>query len=120
MGDLDISSKLRTLLTEEYANEAKPSDGEAYQKIREYHFQEQFNLEMQWWTRLSKHKTRTVIDQKKRTAVIMKCVEHMSYRKKENLWQNININGLTNIHGSVIQHSRMTFDLQALAHRFDE
>ncbi len=50
MGDLDISSKLRTLLTEEYANEAKPSDGEAYQKIREYHFQEQFNLEMRWWT----------------------------------------------------------------------
>jgi hypothetical protein len=44
--NLNISSELRTLLTEEYANEAKSSDGEVYQKIHEYHFQEQFNLEM--------------------------------------------------------------------------
>ena len=56
-GPIDISSELKTTLTEEYANEGQPSDGEVYRKIREYHFQNQFSLETRWWTRLSTHRT---------------------------------------------------------------
>lgn len=53
---LDISSELKTALTEEYANEGQPSDGETYRKIREYHFLKQSSLETRWWTRLSSHR----------------------------------------------------------------
>ena len=41
---------------EEYANEAKPSDGEVYRKIRNYRSQKQSSLEMRWWTLLSPHR----------------------------------------------------------------
>jgi len=53
---IDISSELKTALTEEYANEGQPSDGEAYRKIREYDFLKQSSLETRWWTRLSSHR----------------------------------------------------------------
>ncbi len=54
-GPSDISSELKTALTEEYANEGQPSDGETYRKIHEYHFQKRSSLETRWWTRLSSH-----------------------------------------------------------------
>lgn len=56
----DISHELRTVLTEEYANEGKPSDGQIYRKIRNYQFQKQSSLEMRWWTRLSSHGARNL------------------------------------------------------------
>ena len=43
-------------MTEEYANEERPSDGEIYQKIRKYRREKQARLEKRWWTRLSLHK----------------------------------------------------------------
>ena len=52
----DMSSDLRTALTEEYANEERPSDGEVYRKIRQYRREKQTRLEMRWWTRISPHK----------------------------------------------------------------
>jgi len=45
---------------EEYANEAKSSDGEVYRKIRNYRFQKQSSLEMRWWTFLSPHRARNL------------------------------------------------------------
>ncbi len=56
----DISHELRTVLTEEYANEDKLSDGQIYRKIRNYQFQKQFSLKMRWWTRLSSHGVRNL------------------------------------------------------------
>ncbi len=56
----DISAELKLALTEEYANECQPSDGEIYRKIREYHFQNQFSWETRWWTRLSSHGARNL------------------------------------------------------------
>ncbi|KAL9132054.1 MAG: hypothetical protein Q9217_000182 [Psora testacea] len=56
----DISSELKTALTEEYANESEPSDGEIYRKIREYHLQNQSSLETRWWTRLSPHRAKNL------------------------------------------------------------
>lgn len=49
---------LRTYLAEEYANEEKPSDGEIYRKIRQYHFQQNLRFEWRWWSRLGQHGTR--------------------------------------------------------------
>lgn len=60
-----ISYELKTLLIEDYANEAKPSDGEIYRKILEYrslrgnlHSKVSpttcVSLEMRWWTLLPK------------------------------------------------------------------
>ena len=43
-------------MTEEYANEESPSDGEMYRKIRQYQREKQTNLEVRWWTRMSPHK----------------------------------------------------------------
>lgn len=57
---IDISSELKTDLTEEYANERQPSDGEAYRKIREYHILKQSSLETRWWTRLSSHRAKNL------------------------------------------------------------
>lgn len=54
----DLSTELRTTLIEEYANESRPSDGEIYIKIRDYHTLQQFDLEARWWTRLSTTKTK--------------------------------------------------------------
>lgn len=49
---LDVSSTTRQDLIEEYSNEKIPSDGEAYRKIRQYHFERNFRLEARWWARL--------------------------------------------------------------------
>jgi hypothetical protein len=35
---LDANRELKICLIEEYSNEEKPSDGEIYRKIRQYHF----------------------------------------------------------------------------------
>ena len=43
---LDISNELKTVLSEEYANEDKLSDDEVYQKICEYHCQQLVRLKM--------------------------------------------------------------------------
>ena len=48
----DINPEVAQFLVEEYANEACPSDGEVYCKIRRYHFQRNLNFEMRWWARL--------------------------------------------------------------------
>ena len=45
---------------EEYAKEAKNSDGEIYRKIRNYRSQKQSSLEMQWWNLLSPHRARNL------------------------------------------------------------
>jgi hypothetical protein len=47
-----VSPNVRRDLIEEYSNEKIPSDGEAYYKIRQYHFQRNFRLEARWWARL--------------------------------------------------------------------
>lgn len=49
---LDVSQTARQDLIKEYSNEKIPSDGEAYRKIRQYHFQRNFRLEARWWARL--------------------------------------------------------------------
>jgi Protein of unknown function (DUF3723) len=48
----DISHEVQQFLIEEYSNEATPTDGEIYRKIRQYHFQRNLNFEMRWWARL--------------------------------------------------------------------
>lgn len=55
-----MSTELRTTLIEEYANESRPSDGEVYIKIRDYHTLRQFDLEARWWTRLSTAKAKNL------------------------------------------------------------
>ena len=45
---VDISSELKTVLSEEYANEGKSSDGEIYEKIRKYQRENQTRLEIRW------------------------------------------------------------------------
>ena len=47
-----MSSGTRQYLSEEYANEKDPSDGEIYRKIRQYHFQRDISSESRWWARL--------------------------------------------------------------------
>jgi len=49
---------VKTCLVEEYSNEKKPTDGETYCKIRQYHFQQNLHFEWRWWSRLSPHKKR--------------------------------------------------------------
>jgi len=46
---------VKTCLVEEYSNEKKPTDGEIYRKIRQYHFQQNLHFEWRWWSRLSPH-----------------------------------------------------------------
>lgn len=48
----DLNANLKTCLVEEYSNEEKPSDGELYCKIRQYHFQRNYSFEMRWRARL--------------------------------------------------------------------
>ena len=57
---LGISDLLRISLVEEYANEARPSDGQIYRKIRQYRLERQHVLENRWWTRLSSHKAKNL------------------------------------------------------------
>jgi hypothetical protein len=45
---LDLNDSLRQCLNEQHSNEDKPSDGEAYYKIRSYHFQGDTKSEMRW------------------------------------------------------------------------
>lgn len=48
----DINRDVAQFLIEEYANEADPTDGEIYCKIRKYHFERNLNFERRWWARL--------------------------------------------------------------------
>ena len=48
----DISHEVLQFLVEEYSNEATPTDGEIYCKIRQYHFRRNLTFEMRWWARL--------------------------------------------------------------------
>jgi hypothetical protein len=48
----DLDPDLKTCLAEEYNNEATPSDGQIYYKMRLYHFQRNFSMEMRWKARL--------------------------------------------------------------------
>lgn len=52
---LDVNKELRTCLIEEYSNEARPTDGEVYRKIRQYQFEKNVSFEKRWWTRLTPH-----------------------------------------------------------------
>jgi hypothetical protein len=45
---LDLNDSLKQCLHEQHSNEDKPSDGEAYCKIRKYHFQGDTKSEMRW------------------------------------------------------------------------
>jgi Protein of unknown function (DUF3723) len=53
---LDLSRELLTELTEEYSNEATPSDGEVYRKIRQYQYEASARFEQRWLARLSENK----------------------------------------------------------------
>ncbi|KAH8765626.1 hypothetical protein BGZ57DRAFT_533732 [Hyaloscypha finlandica] len=44
----DLNDNLKQCLHEQHSNEDKPSDGEAYCKIRNYHFQGDTKSEMRW------------------------------------------------------------------------
>lgn len=57
---LDVNRELKTCLIEEYSNEEKPTDGEIYRKIRQYHFQRNLSFERRWWTRLTPHRTKNL------------------------------------------------------------
>jgi len=46
---LDANREVQTCLIEEYSNEEKPTDGELYRKVRQYHFQHNLSFEM--WRR---------------------------------------------------------------------
>lgn len=67
----DISYELKTFLSEEYANEEKPCDGEIYRKIRKYHVLRMsvdcmvssatcYSLEMRWWARLKGQRAQNI------------------------------------------------------------
>jgi hypothetical protein len=57
---VDTNIALKRCLIEEYSNEEKPTDGEIYRKIREYHFQRNFSFEMRWWARLRGNRTKNL------------------------------------------------------------
>jgi hypothetical protein len=57
---LDTNIALKRCLIEEYSNEEKPTDGEIYRKIREYHFQRNFSFEMRWWACLKGNRTKNL------------------------------------------------------------
>jgi hypothetical protein len=57
---LDANRELKTCLIEKYSNEEKPSDGEIYRKIRQYHFQQNYSFEMRWWARLRGNRTKNL------------------------------------------------------------
>ncbi|CZT41140.1 uncharacterized protein RSE6_00835 [Rhynchosporium secalis] len=44
----DINEDLKTCLNEQHSNEDRPTDGEAYCKIRNYHFQRNTKAELRW------------------------------------------------------------------------
>ncbi|KAH7323832.1 hypothetical protein BKA65DRAFT_555502 [Rhexocercosporidium sp. MPI-PUGE-AT-0058] len=44
----DINEDLKTCLNEQHSNEDRPTDGEAYYKIRYYHFQRDTKAELRW------------------------------------------------------------------------
>lgn len=48
----DLNSELKACLVEEYSYEEKPTDGEIYRKIRNYHFQRNLGFERRWRARL--------------------------------------------------------------------
>ena len=48
----DLNAELKSCLIEEYFNEKKPSDGEIYRKIRQYHFKQDVISEGRWKSRL--------------------------------------------------------------------
>jgi hypothetical protein len=57
---VDTNTALKRCLIEEYSNEEKPTDGEIYRKIREYHFQRNISFEMRWWARLKGNRTKNL------------------------------------------------------------
>uniref|UniRef100_A0A093UMF8 Uncharacterized protein n=1 Tax=Talaromyces marneffei PM1 TaxID=1077442 RepID=A0A093UMF8_TALMA len=52
----DISRELETELTDEYANEATPTDGEVYRKVRQYQYEASARFEERWLSRLTENK----------------------------------------------------------------
>ncbi|KFZ13857.1 hypothetical protein V501_03496 [Pseudogymnoascus sp. VKM F-4519 (FW-2642)] len=48
----DLDADLETCLIEEYTKEEKPSDGELYYNIRQYHRQKNYSFKMRWMARL--------------------------------------------------------------------
>ena len=48
----DISNEVQQFLVEEYSNEATPTDGEIYRRIRHYHFERNLSFELRLWARL--------------------------------------------------------------------
>ncbi|ETN44757.1 uncharacterized protein HMPREF1541_10427 [Cyphellophora europaea CBS 101466] len=56
----DINRDVAQFLIEEYANEADPTDGEVYCKIRKYHFERNLNFERRWWARLKGSRPRSL------------------------------------------------------------
>jgi hypothetical protein len=49
---VDLDPELEIWLTEEFVNEERPTDGEMYCKIRQYHYQQRFGLKSKWMARL--------------------------------------------------------------------
>ncbi|KAL5354472.1 hypothetical protein ACLOAV_000561 [Pseudogymnoascus australis] len=56
----DLNTDLKTCLVEEYSNEEKPSDGEMYRKIRQYHFQRNYSFETRWKARLQGNRAKNL------------------------------------------------------------
>ena len=54
----DISERLERSLREEFSNEASPSDGQIYCKIRQYSRQNNAVAERQWWAHLGSENKR--------------------------------------------------------------
>jgi hypothetical protein len=55
---LDLSPELRAMLSEQYSNAARFSDGEIYQRMR--HYQGDKFAEARWWARLSNNKQKNL------------------------------------------------------------
>lgn len=47
-----LNPELEIWLTEEFVNEERPTDGQLYCKIRQYHYRQRFGLKSKWMARL--------------------------------------------------------------------
>ncbi|EQL28304.1 hypothetical protein BDFG_08923 [Blastomyces dermatitidis ATCC 26199] len=89
----DISSGLQASLVDEYSNEKPPSDGEVYQKVRQYQYKANARFEERWKSRLSSNKAKR-LRQLSSPAHVDVCAAFDALLAIPGLWNGMNLGSL--------------------------